>query len=401
MLVMWDGNIDFIGAVQRQLNSYNGNTRYLHPMRAMLAQRLLSKFDSSLSVVFFVNSGSEANDLALRLAQTYTGHSDCVVVDRAYHGHTSSTLSLSPYKYEHVGGHSYAKDNVHKVRCPDMYRGPYADELPSEAARLYSQDMSAAVKDAVKRNGGVAAFFIESGMSVAGVILPPPGYLKTCFDLVRAAGGLCVCDEVQTGFARFGKHFWGFEQQAVVPDIVTMGKAMGNGFPLAAVVTTPEIARAFQNGLEYFNTFGGNPVACAAGLAVLDIIDLENLQCNALEVGTHLLQLLQSLSASEAGYLIGDIRGIGLFIGVEFVTDRKTKTPATRETSWLCSWLKDEHRILTSIDGAFDNVLVIKPPLSFTHANAEELVNAMQAALIALKVKPLDLAGGRHGHTPT
>ena len=384
-----------VTAVQKQQAKCNANSRYVHPSRALLAKKLSSHLPSELSVVFFVNSGSEANDLALRLARQHTGNRDAIVVDRAYHGHTAATLSLSPYKYEHVGGESYAESWVHKVSCPDVYRGEYRD--PAKAASLYAAEVLDACANS---QGGVAAFFIESGMSVAGVILPPRGYLQECYAAVRAAGGVCVADEVQTGFGRFGSSFRGFQQQGVVPDIVTMGKPFGNGFPLAAVVTTKDIARSFANGLEYFNTFGGNPVACAAGLAVLETIECEKLQANAKDVGNHLMQRLRRIISTPpdgTSFFIGDVRGSGLFIGVEFVKDKLTREPATAETSLLCSHLKDYHRILTSIDGRHDNVIVIKPPMCFTRENADTLVDAILTVMPSITEK--QLASATHTST--
>jgi ethanolamine-phosphate phospho-lyase len=387
-----------VQAVQQQTSLCNSNSRYLHPTRALLAEKLLSHFpETNQWCVFFVNSGSEANDLALRLARTHTGNKDAIVVDRAYHGHTLSTLSLSPYKYEHVGGEKYKEDWVHKVVCPDTYRGKFCGS--ENAAVEYASDVKRACDEACNGGSGVAAFFIESGMSVAGVILPPDGYLKECYRHVRKAGGVCVADEVQTGFGRFGSSFWGFQQQGVVPDIITMGKPFGNGFPLAAVVCKRKVASSFANGLEYFNTFGGNPVACAAGLAVLETIEKENLQDHALQVGNHLMERLRSEqnNRNSIGYkYIGDVRGCGLFIGIELVSNRFTKSPATAETSLLCSKLKDR-KILTSIDGRFDNVIVIKPPMCFDEKNADHLVNNMMDILS--KITEDDLTNFTHTST--
>jgi 4-aminobutyrate aminotransferase-like enzyme len=222
-------------------------------------------------------------------------------------------------------------------------------------------------------------------MSVAGVVLPPVGYLRAAYAHARAAGAVCVADEVQVGFGRLGEHFWGFEQQGVVPDVVTMGKPFGNGFPLAAVVCRAEIAASFHNGLEYFNTFGGNPVACAAGLAVLDILEREGLQWRAAAVGAHLRRRLQQLADDpSAGRLLGEVRGAGLFIGVELVRDRQTREPATAETSLVCSRLKAHHNILTSVDGPHDSVIVIKPPLCFSEKDADRFVDALRAVLAAM-----------------
>eukprot|EP00415_Alexandrium_ostenfeldii_P000971 UN0971 len=233
-------------------------------------------------------------------------------------------------------------------------------------------------------------------MSVGGVIVPPAGYLAACYSAVRAAGGICVADEVQVGFGRFGDHFWAFEQRYITPDIVTMGKPFGNGMPLAAVVTTRAVSEAFTNGLEYFNTFGGNPVCCAAGLAMLDVLRDERLQEHAARVGAHLQERLRALQ--EKRQLIGDIRGRGLFVGVEFVRDRETLEPATQETSEVCARMKEEHRILMSIDGPADNVLVIKPPMCFSEADVDTMVDAMDSILGSLRGPG---AGGVVGHTPT
>ena len=221
-------------AVQEQLETFNGNSRYLHPKRAELASKLLAKFPSKLCKVFFVNSGSEANDLALRLARTHTKHEDVICVERGYHGHTISTLAISPYKTHKIG---IKNDWVHTVSCPDMFRGVHVKLSEKDQAVNYANQ----VRDICEKKS-VAAFIVESGMSVAGVVLPPRGYLRHCYKHVRANGGVCIADEVQTGFGRFGTSFWGFEQQDVVPDIVTMGKPFGNGFPLAAVVCTDDIS---------------------------------------------------------------------------------------------------------------------------------------------------------------
>ncbi|CAJ1406447.1 unnamed protein product [Effrenium voratum] len=355
-------------AVARQAAELNTNTRYLHPKLCLLAKRLTETFPkgSGLEVCFFVNSGSEANDLAVRLAFARTKSRKIVVVDHGYHGHTQQTIEISPYKFDHKGGEG-PKPNIHKVPCPCTFRGPFRGP---DASEKYAATVAQACQESAE---GVAAFFVESGMSVGGVILPPKGYLSACYAAVRNAGGVCVADEVQVGFGRFGEFFWAFEQQEVVPDIVTMGKPFGNGMPLAAVVTTREVSEAFHNGLEYFNTFGGNPVSCAAGLAVLEILQEEDLQRNALEVGQYIREELQKLSRQHQ--LIGDVRGQGFFIGVEFVKDRSTLEPATLETSQICSRMKDEHQVLMSIDGPNDNVLVMKPPMCFSKGDAEYMLS--------------------------
>jgi len=381
-------------AVASQVAELNTNTRYLHPHVCELARRLLATMPAPLcdGVVFFVNSGSEANDLALRLARSCNreGSQRCIVIDHAYHGHTSAAIGLSPYKFEHKSfGGQGQPEWVTKCPAPDTYRGLHRG---ADAAEKYARPVVEACA-----GRGICAFFIESGMSVAGVILPPAGYLQRCYAAVRAAGGVCVADEVQTGLGRFGASWWGFEQQQVVPDIVTMGKPMGNGMPLAAVVATRAVSEAFASGPEYFNTFGGNPVCAAAGVAVFDVLASEQLKQRATETGEILRGALRALAATDVGKLIGDVRGAGLFIGVEFVRDRSTLEPAAAETSFLCSRLKDVHRILTSIDGPFDNVLVIKPPMCFGPPESKQLVKALQCELDALR--GVDVA--KITHTPT
>eukprot|EP00466_Bigelowiella_natans_P004046 jgi/Bigna1/71214/fgenesh1_pg.14_\ len=405
-------------AVAKQVRILNSNTRYLHSNVALLAKRLLRTFPEKLSVVFFVNSGSEANDLAIRLARAHSKHGskDVITVERAYHGHTQNVIQISPYKFLGKGGGGKS-EHVHVVPCPDTYRGEFRGE---DAAERYAET----VREACGRSkdGKVAAFFIESGMSVAGVVLPPQGYLKRCYEYVRAAGGVCVADEVQTGFGRFGDFFWGFEQQGVVPDIVTMGKPFGNGMPLAAVVTTKAISESFSNGMEYFNTFGGNPVCCAAGLAVLEAIEMrgrndahvqfslyssirsvkktpsppsEKLQERARLTGEYLRGRLREMQRTHA--LIGDIRGSGLFCGVEFVRERKSREPATAEVSEICSRLKNSYNILTTVDGKHDNVIVIKPPMVFGRKEADVLLSALTEVLSNLGSIDPD----SYSHTPT
>eukprot|EP00937_MAST-01D_sp_MAST-1D-sp2_P005057 g5057.t1 len=382
-------------AVSQQVSTINTNSRYLHPNRVRLAERLAATFPPALSVVFFVNSGSEANDLALRLARAHSGHTDAICVEHGYHGHTESVIRISPYKYEHEGGPGEA-DWVQKVECPDMYRGRHAGEPPARAAELYAAQVGVACARAGGGTGKVAAFFVESGMSVAGVIMPPPGYLRHCYAHVRAAGGVCVADEVQTGMGRLGDYFWAFEQQGVVPDVVTVGKPFGNGMPLAAVVCTRAVAGSFHNGLEYFNTFGGNPVCCAAGLAVLQVIEDEGLQAAAARTGRRLRAGFEALARQPHGRLVGQVRGCGLFVGVELVRDRGTREPASAETSAVCSRMKDEHRILMSIDGPHDSVLVMKPPLCFGERDADRVV-----ACIAQVLKTLGHIDPHAERTPT
>lgn len=379
-------NLVVVQAIQKQVAKLNTNSRYLHPNVVELARRLGEKLPNSLNKVIFVNSGSEANDLALRLARCYTGSKNTIVVDGAYHGHTLSVLEVSPYKYEHSkefiltknGNHNTPGKHIWKVPCPDVYRGAYGDQ---DAGGKYAKFVEDACQHYMNRGENVGAFIIEGGMSVAGVILPPREYLRKSVEAVRQAGGVYIADEVQTGFGRLGSCYWAFEygNHGVVPDIVTVGKPFGNGMPLAAVITTQRIANAFENmGVEYFATFGGNPVSAAAGLAVLDVLENESLQEHALNVGNYLQTKFRDLMSRLP--LIGDVRGSGLFIGVELVSNRETKAPATLETSFICTQLKQKYSILSSIDGLHDNVIVIKPPLVFSKKDADDFVASFQRA---------------------
>jgi 4-aminobutyrate aminotransferase-like enzyme len=361
-----------VAAGQRQMSVLNTNTRYLHDNIIEYAERLLSKFPDPLDVCYFVCTGSEANELALRLARTHTGQRQIITVDGAYHGNTQGLIDISPYKHDGPGGRG-TPSGVHKVTMPDGYRGPHKGS-GADTGEKYAAYVHAAVEEIQSGPSGIAAFICESMLGCGGQIVLPENYLARAFDPVRAAGGLCIVDEVQVGFGRVGSHLWAFETQNVVPDIVTLGKPIGNGHPLAAVITTPEIADAFANGMEYFNTFGGNPVSCAIGMAVMDVIEDEGLQENAARVGKRLLEGLKGLK--EKYPLIGDVRGLGLYIGVELVVDRQTLEPATEHADYIINRMRD-HGILISSDGPLENVLKMKPPIVFSEKNADEVVNAL------------------------
>lgn len=362
-----------VRAAAEQAALLNTNTRYLHETLVEYIERLTATLPEKLSVAFLVCSGSEANELALRLARAHTRQDEVIVVDAAYHGNTNALVEISPYKFDGPGGRG-APPHVSKVPMPDVYRGPHRQSEADDAGAHYARH----VADAARDSRGLAAFFCESALSCGGQIILPANYLRDAYAAVRAAGGVCVADEVQTGFGRAGTHFWMFETQDVVPDIVTMGKPMGNGHPLAAVITTPEIAASFANGMEYFNTFGGNPVSCAVGLSVLDVIRDEDLQQNARTVGAYLKNGLIQLREKFA--LIGDVRGLGLFIGIEFVRDRKTLEPADREAASLVECMK-ERGILLSTDGPLHNVIKIKPPLVFSKRDADFLLRELESTL--------------------
>jgi 4-aminobutyrate aminotransferase-like enzyme/Ser/Thr protein kinase RdoA (MazF antagonist) len=371
-----------VRAAFEQMAILNTNTRYLHERIIEYSQRLTALLPDPLSVVYLVNSGSEANELALRLARAHTDHEDAIVVDSAYHGNTSAMIDLSPYKFDGPGGRG-CPSWVHKVPMPDVYRG---EDRGTDAGSRYARYVADAAAQVATNGRGLASFFCESALSCGGQIILPRGYLKAAFAAVRAAGGVCVADEVQTGFGRAGERFWMFETQEVVPDIVTLGKPIGNGHPIGAVITTPEIADSFDSGMEYFNTFGGNPVSCAVGLAVLDVIRDEELQQNAQEVGLYLLDGLRQLQQKHP--LIGDVRGLGLFLGIEFVRDRVTLEPANASAAEIVELMK-ERGVLLSTDGPFHNVIKIKPPLVFSEKDADFLLANLSDVLEVCGIAPL------------
>ena len=365
-----------VEAAWRQMALLNTHTRYLHELLVEYAERLTATLPEPLRVCFFVCSGSEANELALRLARSFTGGKEVIVLDGAYHGNTTSLIDVSPYKFKGPGGRG-CPPYVHVVPTPDPYRGVHR-RGETELGKRYAAHVKEVVATLASRGLPPPTFICESLMGCAGQIVLPEGFLAEAYRAVREHGGVCIADEVQVGFGRVGSHFWGFQTQSVVPDIVTLGKPIGNGFPLAAVITTPEIAAAFHTGMEYFNTFGGNPVACAVGLAVLEVIAEERLQENALRVGTRLKHALTELMARHA--IIGDVRGMGLFLGVELVLDREQLTPATEQAAYVVERMK-ELGVLIGRDGPFANVLKIKPPLVFTAADADRLVAALDRVL--------------------
>ncbi len=363
-----------VAAAAAQNAVLSTNTRYLHENIVRYAERLIARMPDPLEVCYFVCSGSEANELAIRLARTATARYDVVALDGAYHGNTSTLIDISSYKHDGPGGRG-APNWAHIATLPDPYRGEFAGK--PDAGSRYAEDVRRCCVEA-ESSGGVAAIMAEPLLGCGGQIVPPPGYLSAAFEHVRAAGGLCIADEVQVGFGRVGSHFWAFETHDVVPDIVTLGKPIGNGFPLAAVITTRKIADAFANGMEYFNTFGGNPVACAVGNAVLDVIEDENLQANALEVGNRLLEGLGEIATRHP--IVGNVRGVGLYIGAEMVRNSNRLEPAAAEASYVINRMRD-HGILISTDGPLHNVLKLKPPLCFGLADAERFLHTLDQVL--------------------
>jgi len=359
------GHPRVVRAVQEQLALLNTNTRYLHELVVRYARRLTRLLPEPLRVCYFVNSGSEANELALRLARAATGGHDVIVLEHAYHGHTTTLVDVSPYKFMGAGG-TGQREWVHVAPLPDGYRGRYRRD-DKQAGLKYGREVGQLASRLAGEGRRLAAYLSETMPSVAGQVVFPPGYLAEAYRQARAAGGVAIADEVQTGFGRLGDAFWGFETQDAVPDIVVLGKPIANGFPLGAVVTTRAIASAFDNGMEFFSTFGGNPVACAAGLAVLDVLEEEKLKENARRVGTVLGRGLRELQGRHA--VIGDVRGAGLFLGVELVRDRASLEPATEEAAYVANRLR-ERGVLTGIDGPFDNVLKLRPPLVFSEEDA-------------------------------
>jgi alanine-glyoxylate transaminase/(R)-3-amino-2-methylpropionate-pyruvate transaminase len=365
-----------IAAVNRQNALIQHTTTiYLHPNIAEYAQALAAKMPGDLKVCYFVNSGSEANDLAMLMARAFTGNYDFVALRNAYHGGNSSGMGLTAHStWKFNVPHSFG---VHHAITPDQYRGAYGYD-DADAARKYADDVKSVIDYAT--SGRIAGFIAESIQGVGGTVVFPDGYLRQVYAHARAAGGLCIADEVQAGFGRTGTHYWGFETQGVIPDIVTMAKGIGNGAPLAAVVTTREIAQALASR-THFNTFGGNPVVCAQGKAVLEVIDREALQANSLEVGGYIMDGFRRMAAKHS--IIGDVRGKGLMIGVEFVKDRATKTPAKEETVQVFEMARDLG-LLIGKGGFHGNVLRIKPPMCFKRADADFLLEVVDQCLAKL-----------------
>ena len=346
-----------VAAGQQQMALLNTNTRYLSDLILKYAERVTSTLPDALSVCYFVNSGSEANELALRLARAHTGARNLIVLEHAYHGNTTTLIDISPYKHNGPGGNG-PPSWVHKAPLPASVN-----------------DAEFVVEMAGKLDTRLCGFIAESMPSVAGQIILPDGYLQNVYDAVRAAGGVCIADEVQTGYGRIGTHFWGFEKYGVVPDIVVLGKPIGNGHPLGAVITTPSIAESFNNGMEFFSTFGGNNVSCAIGLAVLEVVEDEKLQSHALQVGERLLKGLRDLQQRHE--MMADVRGSGLFLGIELIQNGK---PATLEANRIVNRMREEG-ILFGTDGPSHNVLKIRPPMPFSHEDADRLITTLDPVL--------------------
>ncbi|MEP6766776.1 MAG: aspartate aminotransferase family protein [Gemmatimonadaceae bacterium] len=344
---------------------------YLHPNFPMLAKKLASKMPKGLDVTYFTNSGTEANELAIQMARLFTGNEDVVALRNAYHGNSSTALglsALSTWKYP-TGGNG----RVHHAVNPDPYRSAFKG-TPEEIASLSATDIRELIRFSTP--GKVAAFLAESMQGAGGVTYGAPNYLKEAYAIIREHGGLCIADEVQTGFGRTGEHYWGFENWNVVPDFVTMAKGLGNGVPIGAVTTRMDIAKTLTQRI-HFNTFGNNPVSMAAGLAVLDIIDEDGLQENCRVLGARFKSGLQKLQQSHS--LIGDVRGQGLMLGMELVRDRATKTPAKQETLDVLEALR-ELNVLIGKGGIDGSVLRIKPPMCINAADVDYALEALNMA---------------------
>ena len=365
-----------VEAARRQNETLQHTTTiYLHPNVALYAKELAGRMPGDLKVVYLVNSGSEANDLALLMARAYTGCYDMIALRNAYHGGSQSTMGLtSHHTWKFNVPHSFGVQ--HSV-LPDLYRGPHGKDDP-EAGRKYAEDVKSLIQFGT--SGKIAGFIAESIQGVGGTVVFPDGYLEHAYGHIRAAGGLCIADEVQSGFGRTGTHFWGFETQGVVPDIVTMAKGIGNGCALGAVVTTAKVAQALAARI-HFNPFGGNPVVCAQARAVLEVIDREGLQANSLKIGNYLKAGFERLAAKHS--LIGDVRGLGLMLGIELVKDRKTKEPAKDECAAVFEACR-ELGLLIGKGGLWGNTLRIKPPMIFSTSDADFLLAVLDEALASV-----------------
>jgi len=361
-------------AANEQLKKLNINTRYLDETILDYARALTDKLPSNLNKCYFTNSGSESNDLALRIARNHSNSKETIVLEGAYHGHVTSLIEISPYKHDGPGGKG-PPEYVHVVPMPDPFRGIYRGQ---SSGLKYAAEVKTILDEIRSNDKRVSAFIFEPILGCGGQIIPPNGFLSSSFKMVRDNNGVCIADEVQIGFGRMGESFWGFETQDIVPDIVTLGKSIGNGHPLSVVVTSEDLSNEFNNGMEYFNSFGGNPVSCAIGHAVLKIIEEEELQKNAFRVGNELKTLLNELKSVHD--IIGDVRGKGLFVGIEIIRDLETLEPDKQVTHKIVNEMR-KRKILLSSDGPDHNVIKVKPPMVFNSSNALFLVETLDKVL--------------------
>ena len=361
-------------AANEQFKKLNTNTRYLDKTILDYARALTDKLPSNLNKCYFTNSGSESNDLALRIARNHSNSKETIVLEGAYHGHVTSLIEISPYKHDGPGGKG-PPEYVHVVPMPDPFRGIYRGQ---SSGLKYAAEVKTILDKIRSDNKRVSAFIFEPILGCGGQIIPPNGFLSSSFKMVRDNNGVCIADEVQVGFGRMGESFWGFETQNIVPDIVTLGKSIGNGHPLSVVVTSEDLSNEFNNGMEYFNSFGGNPVSCAIGHAVLKVIEEEELQKNAFRVGNELKTLLNEVKSVHD--IIGDVRGKGLFLGIEIIRDLETLEPDKQVTHKIVNEMRNR-KILLSSDGPDHNVIKIKPPMVFNSSNALFLVETLDKVL--------------------
>ena len=361
-------------AANEQFKKLNTNTRYLDKTILDYARALTDKLPSNLNKCYFTNSGSESKDLALRIARNHSNSKETIVLEGAYHGHVTSLIEISPYKHDGPGGKG-PPDYVHVVPMPDPFRGIYRGQ---SSGLKYAAEVKTILDEIRSDNKRVSAFIFEPILGCGGQIIPPNGFLSSSIKMVRDNNGVCIADEVQVGFGRMGESFWGFETQDIVPDIVTLGKSIGNGHPLSVVVTSEDLSNEFNNGMEYFNSFGGNPVSCAIGHAVLKVIEEEELQKNAFRVGNELKKLLNELKSVHD--IIGDVRGKGLFLGIEIIRDLETLEPDKQVTHKIVNEMRNR-KILLSSDGPDHNVIKVKPPMVFNSSNALFLVETLDKVL--------------------
>jgi len=361
--------------VTKQLGKLQHTTTiYLHPTIGQLGKKLADKMpaDSGLSMSYITNSGSEANEVAILSAREFTKNTDVISLRNSYHGGTSLPMSLtahSNWKFK-----SNTSTNIKHAPVAYCYRCPYDLEYPSCGVKC-AKDVENLIK--YETPGEVACFIGEPIQGVGGTVMPPKEYFGIVYDIVRKYGGLCIADEVQTAFGRTGEHYWGFQNFGVIPDMVTMAKGLGNGVPIGAMTTRPEIAAMMKNRV-HFNTFGGNPISVTQGLATLEVIDAEGTMANAKAVGGHLKNRLLELQQKHA--LIGEVRGLGLMLGVELVKDRKSKEPASTEAAAIMELCKERGLILGK-GGLFGNTLRIKPPMCITETDADFLVDTIDETL--------------------
>ena len=363
-----------------QSKKLNINSRYLYENMRAYTKKLLKYFPKNLNVVYYVCSGSEANDLALRIANNYTKGNEIIVVDNAYHGHTKSLIDISPYKFKNKGG-TGKKNHVHILDMPDGIRGKYRYK-DNNWIKKYIQDAKNLI-DKVSSNKRISAFYSESILGCGGQVVLPKNYLKEIFKKIRSKKGICISDEVQTGFGRVGNNFWAFQNQDVIPDIVTLGKPMGNGHPIAALITTKKIAKKFNNGMEYFNSFGGNPVSLSIGESVLEFIEKKNLQKKSFILGNYLIKELNKIKKEFPEKII-EVRGQGLFVGVDLVKKGNPDLPDKKLAQFIINNCR-KLGVLISTDGPYNNVLKIKPPIIINKENIKFLVNCIRKSLLRYK----------------